>query len=110
MSPITLCIEVLQYSNDGEALSPRHLKLVEMAANGVASEAGLAELERIKAALQAGTYQDWYFGLEGLTLDHQGWVYYRGKRVEHYSFTDGNYSAAARAAAEELVKRLERIN
>lgn len=107
-TPIQLGIKILQHSNDGDDLSPRHLKLVEMGANGYLNDAGIAELERIAAEVEADTYQDWYFGIKGLWLDHQGYVYYKGKRVEHYSFTDGNYSEEARAAAQRLVKHLER--
>lgn len=107
MKTIQVCIKILELSANGEDLSPRHLKLVEMGANGQTNEAGNNKLREILEQLQSGTYEDWYFGIEGLWLDDRGFVYWQGQNVEHFSFADGNYSQAAKQAALELVERLK---
>lgn len=96
-------ILVLRRTNDGDDLSPRDLRLVEAVTNfGLARLAPSAQArwEQVVAMATNGTYRpDWLQGVEHLTKDHQGYVHWKGRVVEHYSFSD---AAAEKVAAERL--------
>ena len=79
-------LTILQKTNDGDNLSPEHLKLVELGANGYLNQAGLAALDRLYESVEAGTYtKPYHLGVEFMTRDHGGFVYFKDKEVEHYS-------------------------
>lgn len=108
------CLEIIRLSNNGDQLSPRHLKLVEITVNlnGNLSQLGQQELDRVYGLVKAGTYCDWFHGIENLTQGHDGYVYWKGHCVEHFSF-HGDISEVEKLAAEELADRcrhLEAIN
>lgn len=100
---IDQCLEIIQLTNDGDALAPEHLYLVQTAVNGWLSEFGEVELQKLYQQVTTGTYvKPWLCGVEHLTRDHEGYVYWKGQHVEHYSFDD---AAAELAAAQELAAR-----
>src|ERR1700730_18467361 len=85
----TETIEVLRATHDGEDLSPPHLYLVQLAVNGNLSDEGKVTWAALVASVRAGTYKKpWHMGVEHLTKDHQGYIYWRDVNVEHYSFYD----------------------
>lgn len=101
-------IEILRATSDGDELEPQHLYLVQCAVNGVLSELGEQEFQKLLAQVKSpeGYKKGWYFGIENLILRHTGYVYWRGVEVEHYSFhKNGNYGEDAKAAATELARR-----
>lgn len=103
MNAIDKCLEIIRLTDDGNALSPEHLYLVQTACNGWLSEAGEVEFERLYQQVATGVYvKPWFRGIEHLTMDHEGYVYWKGQHVEHYSFRDRDDELAA---AEELAAR-----
>lgn len=95
---------IIQSTNDGEDLAPHHLKLVEMAANGHLNEEGEVAFYELAANVQNGYQQPWFHNQEHLTISHEGWVYWRGKQVEHYT-PSWAYSEKAKESAQELAHR-----
>ncbi len=70
---------------DGDQLAPEYLKLLEYAVNGDLNEAGIALFRKLHAQVMAGTYvRPWLQGVEHLTRDHDGFVYWKGHHVEHW--------------------------
>lgn len=109
-------IEVLRGTDDGDALSPGDLGLLQLVVNeGLAglSRKGAERWEEICRAVASGTYQnEWFHGVENLTQDHSGYVKWRGKTVEHFSYPSERVSEE-RIAAQMLGRvctRLERDN
>lgn len=107
-------IEVLQKTRDGDDLAPRDLALLQSVVNAggleYLNEAGVARWRSVVNSVRAGEYQSvWFHGVEHLTKNHGGYVMWRGKTVEHYSF--GAAEEAEEAAANHLgacCRRLER--
>ena len=104
MSLLDTCIDILKKTNDGDKLSPPHLRLVEIAANNGLSESGEIALNKLHKNVLRGYKPDWFHGIEHLTIDHEGYVYWKNLQVEHYS-PSWAYSNAARVSAIELVDR-----
>lgn len=103
-----MCIFILQQTEDGDELAPHELKLVEIAANGDLSEVGEVALYELYSRIQSGTYsKPWHFGVEGITKDHEGYIYWRNKRIEHYSFCDSERERLATQELGRLCKMLE---
>jgi len=95
---------ILQKTNDGDDLDPRHLKLLEMAVNGFLNEEGVKAFEELYTNVQDGYQKPWFHGIEHLTRDHVGYVLWKGKRVEHYD-SPWAYSAKAKKSAKEVARR-----
>lgn len=108
-------IEVLQLTNDGDDLAPQDLALLQSAVNGHLTEAGLIAFDQLHERCKAGSYQrPFLFGIEPLTQDLDGYVYYKQFRVEHYSFSsDPALTERLRQDAIQLVRacrQLEEMN
>jgi hypothetical protein len=105
-------IEILQKTDDGDKLSPIDLKLLEMAVNGWLNEAGEVAFDDLYGQVSGGNYSaPWFHGIEHLTIDHGGYVYWKGREVDHYT-PSWAYSDEAKGHALELAERcrlLERI-
>ncbi|MAU12867.1 MAG: hypothetical protein CL607_23810 [Anaerolineaceae bacterium] len=109
MSQLTdQCIEILQKTNDGDDLDPNHLKLVEMAVNGHLNERGEKALEELLEQVRSGYQKPWFHDIEHLTIDQEGFVYWRGKEVEHFNLPWG-YSEEGKQSAEELAARCRHL-
>ena len=99
-------IEILQATGDGDKLAPPHLKLVELAVNGMLNATGERAFEELycNATRPEGYTVPWFHGIENLTRDHEGYVRWKGQRVEHYD-PPWCYTEEARQAAEEVARR-----
>lgn len=98
-------IEIIQRTNDGDDLAPTDLKLVEMAVNGFLNEEGVKAFDELHKKVMDGTYKwPWFHGIEHMTQDHQGYILYKGKIVEHYD-RPWAYSEEAKKEALELERR-----
>ena len=99
------CIEILSLSNDGDALDPRDLSLVEAVVNfgkDALTQKGQERWNSLLRDLRGGGYRrPWLYGIEHLTQDHQGYVYWKGVSVEHYSHRDAE---AGRRDASQLAQ------
>ncbi len=96
---------ILQNTNDGDDLAPEHLKLLEMAVNGVLNDLGNQMFTELHATILNGQYiKPWLQGVEHLTQDHEGYVYWKDHHIEHWS---GNmsYSESGKTEAAELSRR-----
>jgi len=95
---------ILQATNDGDDLSPPHLKLLESAVNGFLNEAGMAAFDALCLDVERGYKKPWLHGVENLMIDHVGYVKWKGVTVEHFT-PSWAYSAEARVQAEEVGRR-----
>jgi hypothetical protein len=104
-------IAILQHSNDGNRLAPRDLKLLELAVNGRLNEAGEVAFAELHTDVMSGEYfttkRRWLYGVEHLTQDHEGYVYWKDIRVDHYSFRDADEGRAAALQLEQRCLMLE---
>ena len=100
ISPTDMVIEILQRTDDGNDLAPFHLRLMEIVANKEVSETGLEELEKVYQSVCEGRYEKpFLYGIPHITRDHDGYILYKGKIVEHYS----------NMSPEEERRRLEKL-
>jgi hypothetical protein len=81
-------LEILRLSNDGESLDPFHLGLVEAAVNNNLTEIGIQTFQQLHSEVTAGKYaKPWLCGVESVTRDLQGYVYWKGIAIEHFTFS-----------------------
>lgn len=81
-------LDILRLSNDGESLDPFHLGLVEAAVNNNLTEIGIQTFRQLHVDVTAGKYvKPWLCGVEFVTRDLQGYVYWKGAVVEHFTFS-----------------------
>ena len=86
MTLIDKVLAILEKTHDGDDLTPEHLKLTEYAVNGFLNESGIEKIEEIYQAVKNGTYErPAYLGVKYMDRDHEGYVYFKGQEVEHYS-------------------------
>lgn len=101
-------IAILEATEDGDKLHPWDLALLEDAVNGFLNDAGLEAFAELHAKVTTGDYvgpfDAPYFGIEGLSIDPTGYVYWRGVRIEHYN-PGWCWGEAARAQAQDLAAR-----
>ena len=105
-----MAIEILQRTHDGDDLDPSDLKLVELAVNGFLNEAGkLAFAELHSNVTKPDDYtRPWFLGIEHVTRDHEGYIYWKGVAVEHFDhdvWTEDGWRDRMRADAEKLAAR-----
>jgi hypothetical protein len=103
-------VAILQNTADGKSLAPWHLKLVELAVNGYLSEAGETSFEELyhNATKAAGYTKPWFLAIEHMTRDHEGYVYWKDIRVEHYDhdlWQAPGWQDRMKANAEHLADR-----
>jgi hypothetical protein len=111
MTQISSAVEILRNTNDGMRLNPTDLELVEQAANSWLTEEGEVALSELLSDVTTGEYftssRRWFQGIEHLTRDHQGHVYWRSARVEHFSFSDGYEEKQAAVTLAARCRALE---
>lgn len=103
-------IAILRSTRDGEDLDPIDLALLQLVVNAgpdqmtEAAEAAFSDLER---RVREGYRKPWLAGIEHLTRDHEGYVYWKGQEVEHWSGSlgPGGDAAKQRVEAEKLARR-----
>lgn len=112
MSYIEQAIEILQKTNDGEELAPPDLALIQAMVNGNifgVSEKMEESFSSLLERVRSGSYRPpWLHGVENLTIDHQGFVYWKGKNIEHFNFPFA-YSEKGKTASIELERRCKAL-
>ena len=79
-------IAIIHNTQDGNLLCPTHLKLTEMAVNGFLNDRGIEAFNKLYEEVISGEYkQPFLHGVEHMTQDHEGYILFKGKAVEHYS-------------------------
>ena len=92
----TMACEILQKTHDGDDLTSNHMQLLEGAVNGVLNEKGIKVFQELHAKIiKDGYTKPWFLDVENFTQDLEGYVYYKGVHVEHYSHD--NYDEALTA-------------
>lgn len=110
LAPIDMALAILRGSNDGDDLSPEDLRLTELAANSLLNEQGLARLADLHSRVTQKCYvRPWLHNIEHLHKDHQGYVYWKGVHVEHYSFSNAQAEREAALGLAQRCKDLENI-
>lgn len=105
----TKCLAILEKTAGGGYLTPRQRDLVEHGRDGHLNERG----ERIVDVLYRHICEEqWYFGLEHMTHDSMGQVFFKGLRQERFSHRWA-YTPGARTMAVKMQQAclfLERVN
>jgi hypothetical protein len=96
--------DILRLTDDGNALAPHHLKLLENAVNGRLNPAGKSALADLLANAMAGYVKPYLHDVEHMTIDLAGYVSWKTHQVEHFS---PRYAAsdAGKAFTHELAAR-----
>src|SRR5579872_743555 len=98
-------IFVLKGTRAGDDLSPAELHLLQQYLVRRTTPAEDDEFDDLHDRVASDAYYTpWMCGVEHLTQDHQGYVYWKGINVEHYSHRDPH---AKRCAAEGLAERCQ---
>lgn len=83
-------ISILRGTQDGDLLDSSDLSLVQEVVNrGIdsLSDIGKEYWAKLVASCASGDYvKRWFCGVENLTRDARGYVYWKGRQVEHYSY------------------------
>jgi hypothetical protein len=109
MTYIDMALEILQKTHDGNDLAPEHLGLLELAVNGYMSEIGEVAFVELYQNAKNGYVRPWFHGIENLTRDHEGFVYWKDRQVEHYSYRDREKEKAAATELAERCRHLESL-
>lgn len=100
-------IAILQATSDGDKLASIDLSLVEGAVNGFLTTEGIKAFNKLHETVVAGKYKHpWFHGIENMTIDDVGFIYWKGAIVEHYE-QPWAYSKKAKESAQELKRRCE---
>jgi hypothetical protein len=100
-------IAILQATSDGDKLASIDLSLVEGAVNGFLTTEGIKAFNKLHKTVAAGKYKKpWFHGIENMTIDHVGYVYWKGAIIEHYE-QPWAYSKEAKESAQELKRRCD---
>lgn len=105
-------IVILQHTADGENLSREQLQLVERAANNQLREQDQSPFQELYQNVIHGTFRKpWLAEVEHVTADHQGYVYWKNIRVEHFTFSIMDEQAVREAAhhVAEVCQHLETL-
>lgn len=107
MERLEQAIEILQRTRDGEDLAPHHLGLIQYVVNRGADPDVLVAFAELyaNATKPAGYTRPWFHGIEHLTIDHVGYVRWRGRVVEHFSFSGPGAFERERGEAQRLAER-----
>ena len=105
LTDIDKAIVILEKTRDGDDLDPKLLGLVELAVNGNLNNVGKDAFEGLYLEVTNGTYKHpWFHGVEHMVIDHEGFVYWKSNKIEHFTLRWA-YSDSARKQAVELGRR-----
>ena len=99
---------ILKKTKDGDLLEPQDLKLTEYAVNGFLNEERREIFEKLyqRVVIDENYIRPYLHGIENMSRDHEGYIYYKNMYVEHYD-RDYMYSEAAKNELTELKRRCE---
>lgn len=98
-----MACQILQKTLDGNDLAPSDLYFTECAVNGLLTAEGYDLFTDLHKRVMSGEYKKpWLFGIENLTMDHSGYVYWKNIGIEHFTF----YNEGGRTELMEYSKRL----
>lgn len=103
-SLIDNAIEILHATRDGEDLDPKHLKLVELAVNGLLNDTGRYVFNELLENVRRGYVRPWFHGVEHITRDHLGYILWKDAQIEHFN-ADYAHTEEAQTYVQELARR-----
>ncbi len=105
LTTIDKAIIILEKTRDGDDMDPKLLGLVERAVNDRLNDEGHKVFEKLYEEVMSGTYKrPWFHGVEHMVIDHEGFVYWKGNKIEHFTLRWA-YSDSAKKQAFELGRR-----
>ncbi len=96
--------EILRATTDGNDLDPNDLYLLQEAVNDNLTEYGWQAFDELCGKVREGYIKPYLHGIEHLTIDHEGFVYWKGQHVEHYN-QPWAYSKEGKTEALEVARR-----
>jgi hypothetical protein len=105
LTDIDKTIVILEKTRDGDDLDPKLLGLVELAVNGHLNNVGKDAFEGLYKEIICEIYKrPWFHGVEHMVIDHEGFVYWKGNKVENFTLRLA-YQDSAKKQAIELGRR-----
>jgi len=104
------CSEILQQTQDGDLLTSEDLRLVEGMANNDLNPKGINAFLDLHQRVKNGYVKPYFLGVEYLTRDSEGFVYWKNQKVDHYDhdyFCSGWYMEQMQMDAELLARRCQ---
>lgn len=98
---------ILENTHDGNDLAPCHLHLVEGSSNHNLSKKGRKALTDLYKSVISGYTKPFYHGVENMTQDLEGYIYWKEIRIEHYSFDEYEEADIAIKKLESECKTIE---
>ena len=84
--------EIMSLTNNGRDLDFQNLKRLNVYFDGYKTEFPKEEevhyAELLGKARNGVFNTPWFHGVENMTMDSQGYIYWRGNHIDHYSFDD----------------------
>ena len=102
--------DILESTNNGRDLDPPHYWLVENAVNKTLTKKEDDALKALHAISQSpdGYQKSWFHGIEHLTIDYVGNIYWKNTRVETY-LLQWAYSDEGKTAAQKLADKCNHL-
>ena len=106
-----LACDILRATNDGNQLSREDLCVVQCAVNAQLSENGEVYFYDLHKRCTKEAYKKpWFHSQEHLTIDHDGYVYWREKNIEHFSYRNKTEEKEAAKQLASDCQTLEKNN
>lgn len=102
--------DILRLTNDGDNLSSHDLRFIEIAVNNGLNEKGITYLNELLEKANKGYERPYHYGVEHITKDVEGFIYYKGIHVEHFSHRDSEQERKATLYLKKCCELLERNN
>lgn len=102
-----MSIDILKRTNDGNDLEPSDLNLIQSCINGGLTEEGEIYFQKLYNSVLSLKYQKPFLcGIENITRDHEGYIYWKEKQIEHFTFSIMSYERVKNECLE-LKRRCE---
>lgn len=107
--------EIKRYTNKGNTLVNPHRYAIDCINNGWEDEFNLAMLNQAYKQIKEGTYEklkNCHFGVEHMTMDGDGFIYYKGQHIEHFAYESSEWFKEWKVTltAARICKLLEEKN
>lgn len=110
-SHINQAMDLLRLSNDGEDLPPEDISLIQQVVNSgldALTKEGQEYWNNLHQSMVDGTYiRPWLHNQENLLKDHEGYVTWKGIKIEHYSFRDWEKEATSAKELASICREIE---
>lgn len=107
MNPLATARALQLRTHQDLCLTPPDQELLDLVLTGPADPDHYAALALLDTQVASGQYEPTgFYGFSDLSKGHDGYVHWKGRHVEHYSFDD---VGRERLAAQELVRRCQTL-